>query len=58
MQVISYGKSFVLKFVHHGSESYTKIQCEDALTALNYFNFLFPHAVLIDIEESKAQILI
>lgn len=58
MQVMTHGKSFVLTFIQHGEQSYTKIHCEDDLTALNYFNFFFPEALLVDIKQSKVQILI
>ena len=58
MQVMTHGKSFVLTFIQHGEQSYTKIHCEDDLTALNYFNFFFQEALLVDIKESKVQILI
>lgn len=58
MQVMTHVKSFVLTFIQHGEQSYTKIHCEDDLTALNYFNFFFPEALLIDVKESKVQILI
>lgn len=58
MQVMTHGKSFVLTFIQHGEQSYTKIHCEDDLTALNYFNFFFPEALLVDIKESRVQILI
>ena len=55
---MTHNKSFSLTFTLHGERSYTKIHCEDDLTALNYFNFFFPEAELIDIEESIVQIVI
>tara|TARA_B100001093_G_scaffold506237_1_gene564847 strand:+ start:331 stop:525 length:195 start_codon:yes stop_codon:yes gene_type:complete len=58
MQAMTHNKSFALTFTLHGERSYTKIHCDDDLTALNYFNFFFPEAVLIDIEESIVQIVI
>ena len=58
MQAMTHNKSFALTFTPHGERSYTKIHCEDDLTALNYFNFFFPEAELIDIEESMVQIII
>ncbi len=52
------GKAFVIRFTMNGEESLTKIHCEDEEMALNYFNFFFETAELLDIEESIVQILI
>ena len=52
------GKAFVIRFIMNGEESLTKIHCDNEEMTLNYFNFFFETAELIDIEESIVQILI